>query len=156
VGGRRCHDVGTREQTSGPSANVGLVRSIYAAWEHGEFSSADWADPEVEYLRVSPYGIERTLKGLEAVRSAIDLLDGYRMEADEFRELDGERVLVLDRRAGRGKTGGTELTWLRGDGAHLFHIRGGAVTRLVAYSDRARALADLGLAAQPNWVDPRD
>jgi hypothetical protein len=38
----------------------------------------------------------------------------------------------------------------------VFHIRGGAVIRLVAYSDRGRALADLGLVAQPDWVDPRD
>src|SRR5262249_15611826 len=144
------------EQTPGPSANVGLVRSIYAAWERGDFSSSDWADREIEYLRVSPYGIERTLKGLEAVRSAIDLLDGYRMEAEVYRELDGQRVLVLDRRSGRGKLGGTELALHRGDGAHVFHIRGGAVTRLLAYSDRGRALADLGLAAQPDWVDPRD
>jgi ketosteroid isomerase-like protein len=37
---------------------------------------------------------------------------------------------------------------MRAQGAHLFHIDGGRVTRLVNYIDRKRALADLGLAQE--------
>ena len=67
---------------------------------------------------------------------------------DEFGELDGQRVLVLVQRLGRGKRIGVELGQIRSKGAHVFHLDGGKVTRLVAYSDRDSALADLGLTPE--------
>jgi len=32
------------------SANLDLVRSIYAAVGRGDYGSAGWADPEIEYV----------------------------------------------------------------------------------------------------------
>ena len=71
--------------------------------------------------------------------------EDYGAEAKEYRELDDERVLVLSRTTGRGKTSGLELGELQVEGAALFHVHDGKVTRLVLYPDGDRALADLGL-----------
>ena len=66
-------------------------------------------------------------------------------EAQDFRELDDERVPVLTRISGRGKTSGVDLEHMRTWGAALFYIRDGKVTKHVVYFERDRALADLGL-----------
>ena len=79
--------------------------------------------------------------------------DDYRIIAEEYRELDDGRVLVVARRSGRGKTSGMEIEQF-GRGALLFHVRDGKVDRLVAYFDRNRALADLGLAHEAGSTDP--
>jgi ketosteroid isomerase-like protein len=133
------------------SANLDLVRSIYAAWERGDFSSAEWAHPQIEL--VSADGLAPgTWTGLtamaQAVRGLLNVWERWSVEAEEYRPLDGERVLVLVRQSGRGKTSGFEIGQMRMQrAANLFHVRSGKVTRLVMYVDRDRALADLGLAS---------
>jgi ketosteroid isomerase-like protein len=72
--------------------------------------------------------------------------DDLAPEVEEYREIDGERVLVFAHPTGRGKTSGLDLGYMRTRGAQLFHVRDGKVTRVVHYLDRDRAFADLGLA----------
>jgi ketosteroid isomerase-like protein len=125
------------------------VRSIYADWERGDFRSVEWADPEIEFMRPDGPAPGRWigLRGMaEGTREVLEAWDEVRVEADEYRELDGERVLVLIHRSGHGKASGLEVGMTRTQGANLFHIRDGKVTTLAFYWDRERALADLGLA----------
>jgi ketosteroid isomerase-like protein len=82
------------------------------------------------------------------MREQMSAWEGFRFAADEYREIDDERVLVLVRRGGRGKVSGLELEQLRTHGAHVLHVRDGKVTRFVVYNDRERALANLGLAPE--------
>ena len=131
------------------SENLDLVRSIYADWERGDFSSAEWAHPEIEFVRVASIEGRMSRTGLAGMaagwRDYLSTWEEYRAEAKEYRELDDECVLVFFRTIGRGKTSGLELGELQVEGAVLFEVHDGKVTRLVLYRDGDRALADLGL-----------
>jgi ketosteroid isomerase-like protein len=133
------------------SANVEFVRSIYAAWERGDYSSAEWADPEIEYVfadGLSPGRWRGLAEMAEGMRDFLSAWKDFHSEAEEYLELDAERVLVLAHWRGRGKMSRVELGRLRTKSASLFHIRAGRVTRLVLYVDGERALADLGLSSK--------
>jgi len=81
----------------------------------------------------------------EGYRGVLSAWDEVRVEADEYRAIDEERMLVLDHRSGRGRTSGLEVEQMGSRAATLFQIRDGKVVKLVLYWDRDRALADLGL-----------
>ena len=123
--------------------NVELVRSICASWECGDFGSADWAHPEIEYVIASgpTPGRWTGLAGLaEGWRNWLNAFEDFRHEAVEYHELDQERVLVLSVFTGRGRTSGVDIGQTQPKGANLFHVRNGKVTRLVTYLNRAEAL----------------
>jgi ketosteroid isomerase-like protein len=131
------------------AANLDLVRSIYAAWERGDFSTAAWADPEIELVIAdgpSPTSWTGLSEMAEGWRDWLSAWEEYRITADEYRELDDQRVLVLSHRRGRGKASGVELGQVPLRAVNLFYVSNGKVTRLIHYWDGERALADLGLA----------
>jgi ketosteroid isomerase-like protein len=133
------------------SANVELVRSIFAAWERGNYSPVEWAHPEVEYV-IADGPTPGTWSGLAAMAEAagdfLSVWEELRTVATDYSELDDERVLVLTHRGGRREVSELDLGQVEAKGAHLFRVCDGKVTKIVAYNSRQRALADLGLASQ--------
>jgi len=94
------------------SENLDLVRSIYAAWERGDFSSAVWAHPEIEFaLADGPDpGTWTGLPGMaEGYRTWLSAWTNFRAEPEEYLVLDDERILVLVHNTGRGRTSGLSL-----------------------------------------------
>lgn len=126
-----------------------IVRSIIADWSRGDFSSADWAHPDITF-EVADGPTLGTWTGVEAMggawRDTLSLFELLRCEADEIRALDDERVLVLLHFSGRGKASGLEAEEIAMKGLNLFHVRGGKVTKLVLYWDRNHAPDVAGLS----------
>ena len=81
----------------------------------------------------------------EGASTWINAWEGFRIEVEDFRELEDQRILVLSKGSGRGRASGLELGELTRSAADLLHIHDGKVTRFAVYFDRDHALADLGL-----------
>jgi hypothetical protein len=117
--------------------------------------STEWAHAELEFVVIGgpEPGRAHGIPGMaQRMREFLTAWEGYRIEAEEYRQLDDERVLVVIHRSARQDQrigAGTD----RLEGSPLFHLRGGKVTRLVVYFDRQHVLADLGLTAE---LRPRD
>ena len=128
------------------SSNLDLVRSIYAGTERGDFSTSEWADPEIEYV-VADGPEPGSVRGLDGLGSGFGVFlstwDDFRDEAEAYRELDPTRVLVLNKLSGRGKTSRLRIGQ---NTAQLFEIHDGKVAKIVVWFDRDRAFAELGLA----------
>jgi ketosteroid isomerase-like protein len=139
--------------------NLEVVRPIYEAWGRGDFTAVDWAHPEIELVIAdgpAPGRWTGLAQMAEAWRDMLSAWQNFRAEVQEFRELDGERVLVLLTNSGRGRASGVDVAQIRMKSANLLHIRDGKVTRLVAYWSRERAFADLGLEPEAGPAAPRD
>jgi ketosteroid isomerase-like protein len=130
------------------SANVELVRSIFAAWEQGDLGSVAWADPEIEFVFADgpEPGSYSGVASMQVVfRSWLNAFAGFRLWADDVIELDDERVLALTNAGGHGRTSGADLELARSNAAHLFQLRAGKVVRLAVYFERNHAFANLGV-----------
>jgi ketosteroid isomerase-like protein len=133
------------------TANLDLVRSLYATWERGDFTSTDWAHPDIEFVIAdgpaagSWTGLAGMADGWKELTSA---WANHSTEAQEYRELDDGRVLVISRWLGRAKLSGLDLAQMQAKSAAIYQFDEGKVTRLVIYGDHNQALADLGLTSE--------
>ena len=133
------------------SPNLDLVRSLYAKWERGDYSSISWAAPDIEFAVVdgpSPGSWSGIAGMADAFREIMNAWEGYRATAEEYRELQGDRVLVLQRLDGRGKTSAIDIGQIQPEAAATYDVREGKVSRVALYWDRDRAFADLGLTPE--------
>ena len=137
-----------RHSCSVASANLDLVRSIYADWERGDFSSADWADPEIE-LVFADGPMDGSWSGVDGMAEGwgdfLSVWEDFRAVPDSYHELEGDRVAVVMHNVGRGKSSGIDVGPMRQQSVNLFEIRDGKVTRIVAHWNGERALAELDL-----------
>lgn len=130
------------------SSNLDLVRSIHTAWERGDFSSAAWADPEIELVFADgpdPGSWKGVGEVAEGWRSFLSTWEDWHVEVEEYREIDDERVLVPLRLWGRGKTSGLDMS---ARAANVYTLRSGIVLKIVLYWDRDRAFAELGFTPE--------
>jgi ketosteroid isomerase-like protein len=136
------------------TTNLDLIRSIYSSWGSGDFRTADWAHPEIEFgFADGPEPGRWTGRDAMSRRYGEWLrgFEGFRAEAEEYVVVDENRILVFVHNSGRGRTSGVEFE--QRTVANYFELRDGLVTRLVLYWDRERALADVGLAPKTRAQD---
>jgi ketosteroid isomerase-like protein len=125
--------------------NVELIRSLYEGWLHGEMG-LDMLDPEVAMFESSTLPGAASAVGIDAVQRYIESFAKYwdeiRFEPQEYIDA-GDRVVVVARLIGRGKTSGVavERVW-----AYVWTVHERKALRMDGYSSREEALEAVQLA----------
>jgi ketosteroid isomerase-like protein len=125
--------------------NVEIVRGQYEAVNRRDWAAVmDYYDDDV--VLVAHMGPDAgTFNGRQAVGSwfgdwFVSFGRDYQFEIEEVLSV-GDRVLVVQRHQGRGRTSGIELEWTN---ASVFSLRVGRIVRVELYGSRARAVEALG------------
>jgi ketosteroid isomerase-like protein len=125
-------------------ANVQVVREIYDAWGRGDFSSADWADPEIEFTLPGPD--PRVYRGIESMGRVwaewLGTFDELSVVGKEFHDA-GDKVVVQHFFRGKGKGSGIPVDEI--PGFTVMTLRNGKVTRIEGHTTLESARAAAGL-----------
>jgi len=70
----------------------------------------------------------------EAFRDLLAAWEDWGVIGDDYLELPGDRILVSFHCSGRGKASGVDIAQLQVNGATLFEVGDGKITRIVQYS----------------------
>jgi ketosteroid isomerase-like protein len=126
-----------------------LLAVVYEDWERGDFQrrfevydeNFEWGfSEEFPEAHVGPDPGLRSAR----LRNWLSSWRDWRCFAEGFVE-HADKVVVLTRYTGTAKTSGLEVEQ---KGAHVWTINGERAMRLEIYSDRKRALADVGIAPE--------
>jgi uncharacterized protein len=129
--------------------NVEIVRRLFPAFNRRDLTALlETLHPDVEWVPIMAVLEGRVYRGHEGVREWIDGLDEYweffEVNAEQFRDLGGDRVLALGRWRARGRVSGVGLE--NEPGTWLLHLEAGKVVRLQTFTDRAEGLEAAGLS----------
>ena len=129
--------------------NVEVVLDQFAATNERDFARAMSHYAEDVELVVDPEAFLEggTFEGRDAVGRWFgnwftSFEPGYRFDIEEARDL-GDKVLLVARHQGRGRTSGALV---RGQTGYLYTLRDGKIVRGELYRSRAATLAAAGLA----------
>jgi ketosteroid isomerase-like protein len=105
-------------------------------------------DPRVEFHEDPSFPETGVYRGIEAVRGywegfVRDTFDEFSFEAEDFVDVDEDRVLFLFRLNSRGKGSGARVETHPG---WIYTFRGGLAVRIEAFLDRGAALEAAGLS----------
>jgi ketosteroid isomerase-like protein len=111
----------------------------------------EWAHPDIELVFADgpdPSNWTGVAEMSDGFRDFLSAWEDFHFQAEEYREIDEERVLLLVKFSGRAKTSGMALEHMETTNAAVIHTHDGEVCKVVLYWDRERALVDLGIIRQ--------
>jgi ketosteroid isomerase-like protein len=127
--------------------NVEVVQREVAARAARDWSALPeiW-HPEIELALVAGSGIFRGIEEISRFFDSLsDLYSEYRVEADEMVDA-GDRVVTVERVAGRGLKGSDAQTWIHTTLFRVIGFKEGKIWRVKEYPSRAEALEAAGLS----------
>ena len=133
--------------------NLDLVRSIYAALEHGDRAPAELIDPDFEWIPDESHTLAQgPIRGRENVERYFEDLAEMLQPHVKLEEAveKGDQVMAFVHVRGRGQESGVELDVRT---AHLWTFRSGRAVRSEVYADRRKALEAVGLSEQDAHAD---